>query len=251
MKLLTLGMLFIGLAPLLAYASLSGVDDIDPNIPAATQSLIDNAVMTYYQHPSVDKVNTVLDIMTTSDVLRKKTAWAPLIGFLTVVFADNKDHVYEWISRNDYTTYGQDVIVAALMHAKLKDSALIFAKGEQWKPEEMDNLRAAQDTVDLKHLDIILPGHIDTLWGAFFASGDQIYVNEIINALFMTTLPDSNTVPVPEGYDVVGENKMLATTTLKAYAAEHEIVRKVLVKRINQEKDEAKKTILKQLLPSS
>jgi hypothetical protein len=115
----------------------------------------------------------------------------------------------------------------------------------------MDNLRAAQDTVDLKHLDIILPGHIDTLWGAFFASGDQIYVNEIINALFMTTLPDSNTVPVPEGYDVVGENKMLATTTLKAYAAEHEIVRKVLVKRINQEKDEAKKTILKQLLPSS
>jgi len=239
------------LFPAFACASISGIDDLTPNIPAETQATIDRAIMTYYQAPSTDKVDTVLDVMNDSKLLQKKTAWPPLVGFLTVIFADNKDHVMTWLARKDYNNYAIDVIIAALMHAKQKDNALTFAEAEQWKPEELEKLRAAEDDIDLKHLEIILPGHIDTLWGAFFASGDPVYVNEIIEELFATSVPYSEKVPAPSQYDVLGENKKLAETTLRQYALDHKVVADAIRKRRAREKDAVKKKILQALLPQA
>jgi len=248
MKRIFLSLLFL---PAFAFASVSGMDDMNPNISSATQAKLDTAVTTYYQHPSIQKVDTVLDIMTGSEVLRKKTAWPPFVGFLTVVFAHNKDHVMQWLSRNDYNMHAQDVIIEALLHAKLKEDALIFAKGEQWEEADIEKLRQAQDKVDLKKLSVILPGHIDTLWGAFFGSGDAVYVREIIEVLFMTSLPSSPDVAVPPGYDMLAENKKLAETTLRQYAAQHKPVRDIIRATMAEEKSSGHKALLKQLLPHS
>jgi hypothetical protein len=234
--------------PAAAFATLSGVDDISPNISPEVQEKLDNAVMTYYQSPSVEKVNTVLDIMNESDVLRKKTAWPLLVGFLTVVFLDNKEHLMDWMSRNNYNTYAEDVFIAALMHAKEKENAILFAKAHSWKKEDLARLEAAEDTIDLKHLEIILPGHIDTLWGAFFASGDPFYVNKIIDVIFRNSTPYSEKVPVTGNYDITKENKTLAANTLKQYAVTNKPVRDELLKRIDKEQDAAKKRFLRKLL---
>jgi len=232
-----------------AFAYVTGVDDIDPHITQDEQDKFDAAVLSYYKEPTTAKVNIVLDLMNNTEMLRKKTSWPPLVGFLTVVFGAHKDHVMNWMSRNDYNTYAEDVIVAALLHAKLKESALVFAQAHHWKPEEIEHIREYEDPVDMKTLVIVLPGHIDTLWGAFFASGDEIYVEEIINVLFMKELPMSETVDMPAP-TALEENKRLAEKTLTYYAPDHPAVREAIERRIKEEDEGVRKLILRQLLPN-
>lgn len=243
--------LLIGIfLPAFAFASVSGMDDVDPNIPTSTQQKLDEAITTYYQYPSVEKVETVLDIMNDSKLLRKKTAWPPMVGFLTVVFADNQEHLFRWMSRKDYNSHAQDVFVAALLHAKLKETALVFAQAHQWKKDQLDQLRDMQDNVDLKHLAIRVPGHIDTLWGAFFASGDRIYVDEIIAVLSQDHPPAATPDVAGASYNMPEENKKLAETTLRQYAPYHPPVREALKVRIAAEKDKVRKQLLKSILRS-
>jgi hypothetical protein len=238
------------LLPAYALASVSGIDDLNANISGEVQQKLDDAIMTYYQHPTVQKVETVLDTMNDSRLLRKKTAWAPMIGFLTIVFANNKQHIFAWMGRNDYNTYAQDVFIAALLHAKLHEAALVFAQAHQWSKYQVERLRAIDDGVDLKHLAITVPGHIDTLWGAFFASGDPVYVNEIIDALATGTtlqLSDSGNQPIQ---DVKGlaESKKLIQSTLWQYAQVHKPVRDALKARIASEKNASTREMLERFL---
>jgi len=242
--------LFFMLLPGLAYASVSGMDDINPNIPVETQEKLDEAITTYYQHPSVQQVDTVLDIMNDSDLLRKKTAWPPMVGFLTVIFENNKEHLFDWMARNDYNQYAQDVFISALLHAKLKETALVFAQAHQWKKDELENLQHTWDDVDLKQLEVTAPGHIDTLWGAFFASGDVVYVNEIINVLLRDEMPFSPDSLIGASYNLLKEDKKLAENTLRQYAPYHEPVRRALSARIAAEKDTTKKQLLQRILRS-
>jgi|GEM_PF-945689 len=233
-------------SPLMASDFVTGIDDFNPNITKAEQLTIDDAITTYYQHPDIAKINTVLDIMN-GNLLEKKTAWSPLVGFLTIVFSQHKHQVFDWISRNDYNLYAQDVIITALMHAKLFETAAVFAQGVGWTPERVEDLRKQKDTTDLKHQAIILPGHIDALWGAFFASGDKIYVEEILNVLFMTKLPVSDAVQAPAA-NVLLENKKLAVGTLTLYCKTHPLVKQVIEKRLKKEKDSEMRAVLQGLL---
>jgi hypothetical protein len=225
---------------------LSGVDDLTPNIPLSTQLQLDDLVMTYYVAPSPDKVDTLLDLINSTHVLQKKTAWASFIGFLTVVFEKNPDHIMEWMSRNDYNTYAEDVIVSALLHARQKDNALIFARAHGWAKTDMDRLAKTQDDIDLKHLAVVLPGHIDTLWGAFFASGDPVYVQEIIDVIFLKSLPYSPNVSAPTQYNVLKESHDLAALTIRRYASFDGVIKATLKKRI--ETDPANKAVYLKLL---
>lgn len=239
------------LLPSFAFAAISGMDDVRVNITPETQKQLDDTISTYYQHPSPQKVETVLDIMNNSDLLRKKTAWAPMVGFLTVVFANNQKHLFDWMSRNDYNQYAQYVFISALMHAKFQETALVFAQAHQWKPYKIAQLRVSRDSTDLKHLVITMPGHIDTLWGAFFASGDPIYVNEIIAVLFEKKLPLSPATPQQTKYDLLKENKKLAEITLRQYAPYHPLVREALKAHIASGEDKAVVELLKSILHSS
>jgi hypothetical protein len=254
MKWLTL---FLLLMPSFAFAYVPGLDDDSPNISADLQEQLDLAITTYYQRPSPQKVAVVLDIMNDSPLLRKKTAWPATIGFLTVVFKDNKQHLFDWMALHDYNLYAEDVFVSALMHANLRETALVFAQAHHWKKSRLDQIRYSFDSVDLKHLTIKVPGHIDTLWGAFFASGDPVYVNEIINILFKKAAIDilvkqaaaqpPNAPPSEEAATLL-ENKKLAEKTLKAYAPLHKPVRDAVKARIASEKNEEIRSYLKHII---
>ena len=52
--------------PLAPLPPSPGMDDVNANIPPETQEKLDDAITTYYQHPTVEKVETVLDIMNDS-----------------------------------------------------------------------------------------------------------------------------------------------------------------------------------------
>lgn len=241
--------------PIKASAYVSGINDPqsgrESNLDAESQQRLDDAILTYYKDKNPQRINIVLDMMAYTGLLERKTAWAPLVGFLTVVFPENKNRVMGWMSRNDYNTNAQYIIVNALMHARMKESALLFAKAHQWKSEDLYRLRETQDTVDMKKLKVIVPGHIDTLWGAFFGSGDTAYVEQIIDAMLADELPNHNPkdYPMPDGSNPVDEIKLLAIETLKYYAIYHPAVREVLQKRYDAaEENTAKKEIFKKLL---
>lgn len=239
-------------AALAAYVS--GVDDPqsgkENKIPKEMQATLDQAVLTYYKNPQPEKINTILDIIADSHALDRKTASAPMVGFFTVVFADNKNHIMSWISRNNYYQQAQYVIVNSLLHAGLKESALLFAKAHRWDKDELYRLRESHDKVDLKKLTVIVPGHIDTLWGAFFASGDPIYVNQIIDAALTEFLPKHSDAEyfIENQQEAIDENRTLAATTLREYARDHTIVRATLDKRIAAETNAANKKSLSELL---
>jgi hypothetical protein len=241
--------LVLWLLPAWAWAAVSGMDDLNANINKEVQQKLDTAITTYYQHPSVEKVDTILDLMNDTRLLRKKTAWAPMIGFLSVIFEHNKKHIFEWMSRNDYNSYAEDIFITSLMHAKLHEAALVFAQAHQWGRYQIDRLRQTSDTLDLKHLEITLPGHVDTLWGAFFASGDPVYVNRILDALSTGTtlsLKDASGQQLPSR--ALSETRGLIQNTLWAYGPSHKPVHDAMQTRLAKEKDQTTRELLQQLL---
>lgn len=243
MKRFLIAFLFLTGMPFAVQASyISGVDDTmsgrEVLIPKELQRELDYNVLTYYQDPDPEKINRILDIIADSKVLDRKTAPAPMVGFLTVVFANNKNRVISWMSRNNYYEQAQFVIVNALMHAKLKESAMLFAKAHHWDPENIYRIRETEDTIDLKKLPIIVPGHIDTLWGAFFASGDEIYVDQIITAALTDFLPEHSEADYfinDQQQQAIDENRTLAQVTLKDYAKDHAPVKSAVEKRLAKE----------------
>lgn len=236
------------LLPGFASAYVSGVDDGESNLTPAVQARLDTAMTTYYRSPSPQKVETVLDIMNDTPLLRKKRAWPAVIGFLSVVFPTNKQHLFDWMSLHDYNLYAEDVFVSALMHANLRETALVFAQAHHWRKPELDRIRYGYDKLDLKHMAIVVPGHIDTLWGAFFGSGDTVYVTEIMDVLFRKDEPPPKDVPPSQFANLPLENKKLAEKTLKQYSAEHPEVRAVVTDRIAEEKDPQIKSYLKRII---
>jgi hypothetical protein len=229
--------------------SISGIDDTVSPLPLSDQAALDGLISYYYADPSTERVNQILDVMNKPETLRKKSAWASFVGFLTVVFKDNPKALMGWMSREDYNTYAEDVFVAALLHAGHKDEALTFAQAHGWSKPQLEKLAASQDRLDLKHLVITVPGHIDTLWGAFFASGDEVYIREIIGVLFMTQLPDSPLTYESDEHDVLGENKKLAKSTLARYAPFHPFVRRAIEERLGTTREPLLRDMLKSLLP--
>lgn len=251
-----LAYVFMPFNALAAY--ISGVDDDSSdrkmNIPPAVKADIDKAFLGYYQAPGVDKINLILDIINNTPLLERKTSWAPMVGFFTEVFPNNKNQVLNWLSRNDYNTHAQYVIVNALLHSKMKETALLFAKAHHWEGDDMIRLRDSDDKVNLKKLEIIVPGHIDTIWGAFFASGDVTYVNKIIDYVLSDNLEAQINLKreeffIPEGSDPVKEGKSLAATTLRDYSKDHPAVLRALEDRYKATPEgNMKHSVLKMIL---
>jgi hypothetical protein len=244
----------LALIPTAAFAAISGMDDYAVNIPAKTQADLDNALEFYYQHPTREKVDTILGIMNGSDLMHKKSAWPPMVGFLTVVFSNNQRYLFHWMGLEDYNSYSQDIFITALLHAKLKETALVFAQAHQWKGPDLTRIKGVDDTIDLKHLTITAPGHIDTLWGAFFATGDPVYVNEIIDVLFVAP-PSAKRIAMLKAQgdssvsETAAENKRLAQATLRTYAPYHPVVLQALEDRMEATNDETNRSMLLRLLP--
>ena len=226
----------------------SGVDDIqgdrESKLDTTQRKLLHESVLEYYKDPRPEKIDTLLDLMANTEMLSRRSAKASLIGFLTVVFPNNKNHVMRWMSRNDYNVNAQEVIINSLMHAKMKESALLFAKAHRLSGEQMLRLREMEHAVDLKNLPIILPNHVDTLWGAFFASGETIYVDQIIDAMVsnkVITKELNDAFYLPEDADSMSEIKSLAAMTLRDYTKEHTPVREAIERRMKAEPEASPK----------
>ena len=145
----------------------------------------------YYFHKDTDRMTDYLQWLQNSQILEKnEKAAAPLAAFLSVVFADNPQHVQDWVKSTQFTGKTKEWVEFALWqsgHGKL--IAEIFKDAPDF---------AKSDPIPLKNFPLKNPAHLSMMWSAFLASGDIVYVKKIID-----TLDDDQSLTGEEALDKV------------------------------------------------
>jgi len=111
----------------------------------------------YYENPRPERVVAALAYLGTHGTLEKESAIPPVIGFFTELFARNPEKAAEWKQAAE----GQPEVV---------NTALSQALALSSDPKKFLALPPSSSSNDI-------------LWGAFFASGDQEYLTQVMRQL--------------------------------------------------------------------
>jgi hypothetical protein len=154
-------------------------------VAQAPNDAADNDLLLYfYKNPQPERLVGFLE-----RYQKKANSWnafPPVVGFFAVVFREHPD----WIERlipSHLDARSAEVIDAALqLSAK---SAVRHALQERFAASGSDAVLKTELTnlpSQITDIRVARPTHLDILWGAFFASGDERYVQMIINFLAQT-----------------------------------------------------------------
>jgi len=142
----------------------------------------------YYLYPRPDLFPSVLEVMEREKVLTgDQNAQAPFLGVFALMFRMHPHKVGTWAAQAD--GYSDDLRRTLWMGLWLSNSP-----GSRDYLEERRKTAAGQDA---EYLDVLLnispysleflapetPENLDTLWGAFFVTGQDIYILNVIKAL--------------------------------------------------------------------
>jgi len=141
----------------------------------------------YYVHPDPSGVPDALAAMARSGWLEKKNSVPPVFGFLAGLFRENPEKVREWV--RELEGIGErrlTVVILGLWYADLPDSKKRVYDLLERHPvlkQEWDLLTHGDPVT----LETIPPEQgawvLDALWGAFMATGKEVYVARIISTL--------------------------------------------------------------------
>ncbi|MHC4052989.1 hypothetical protein [Bradyrhizobium sp. 25ACV] len=155
-----------------------------PPQTAFAQGADEELLQSFYSNPRPERLNGFLERYAAA--APDWTAFPPAVGFYAVVFRKYPD----WIERllpPRLNARSADAIDAALKlagneSARQKLKPRLDEAGHDPKLQaEFANLPS-----QLTDIRIARPTHLDILWGAFFASGDERYVRMIIDLLAQT-----------------------------------------------------------------
>jgi hypothetical protein len=138
------------------------------NLPALrTPENLDRFINKYYLQPSPDRIPEAMAMLTTSGVLQIPEAVGTITGFFSEVFLTNPSRLDGWKSVIDKQPgFAKSVLDSAVSWSK--------AGGVLQLPGQ-------------------LPQMNDLYWGAFFASGNPLYVKKLLElAAFATKRDDFN-----------------------------------------------------------
>jgi hypothetical protein len=164
----------------------------------------------YYMEKDPTKVPEFLGWLQTSSMLEAHPAAVPSVeGFLSVVFAQNADKAAGWSKAVPFTGKAKEAVDYVL------------------KPPI-----ALQDMVVKK------PADIDRMWGAFSASGDDVYLTKIV-----AVLDTKNALTGDAKQDA--ETRAAAAWSLGSNMTQHEAVDRFLVSQSKSETGEVGKALKK------
>jgi|SRR5208282_1500389 len=143
----------------------------------------------YYQHPRPDLLVSALRFMSKDGWLQKSDAQAPLVAFLSRVFIANPDRLKGWAADVANDSEDEKVTVATALWMVDGDKSqevlgAITRDGPATFQVKVKSLQANRPP-DLLKDEINSPQFLDALWGAFFATGNERYVQRLISALPM------------------------------------------------------------------
>jgi hypothetical protein len=153
-----------------------------------TEEQLNEWLTYYYLHPRPDLTISAMHLMSKDGWLSKTNSETPLAAFFAQVFSRNEDKVTDWLTELDASTEDQEKIGALALWMAHTNNAqqllrLMATKGSLSHQSYMKKLLADDHPPDFLKDAVSSPGFLDSLWGSFFATGDERFVQRIIGTL--------------------------------------------------------------------
>ena len=134
-------------------------------------------IIHYYEHPTPERFVTEVRALGAAGHLCNPKTTALMSVFLSKVMAANPARVDGWLTDlRDLNDCDRQALLAAAAHSNTSEARAYLGR----QPDAAKYLRKP---VDLDTLDMQSPSSQDLLWAAFFASGEEKPVRQIVGAL--------------------------------------------------------------------
>lgn len=163
----------------------------------------------YYMQQDPAKVDALLGWLHESQILEQKPNMGfALSAFLSVIFRDNADKVDRWLTLYPYAGRTRTLMMNVLWWSGNRDKiSPVFGE----IPEQL--ARLPEDMLSMQGS----PQSLDMYWGAFYASGNNSYIDLIIDTLD----PDFSPTGMPEADALL---RKAAAWSLGGNIMQHELV---------------------------
>lgn len=190
--------------------------------PEEFEDLISN----YYKSKDINKIVPAINFIIYNDSLFEKNVGIG-VAFFAQVFKENPDKVEKWIVEDLCKLDGVgvkswDIVITALWLADNKETMNVINILKENDNIEKDYVKYIDEYLvrepgDLKTMQITTALDLDMLWASFFATGDEVFIKQIISTLDYNKERDE--------VDLVSE---AAIWSLKSNAEQHEKVLNIL-----------------------
>ncbi len=200
----------------------------------------------YYETRQSGLISRSMEFIDSSNLVDDESTHSSIVGFYSEVFRQNPDEIWAWIDTIDgmENVDSRRVFWKALWMANLTAGTEYFrSKIENEKVEAIEELNSYLSSAPPVPVNLTpeVPGELDLQWGAFFASGDVKYVDNIIDAALLYNQridPD------------IFYTAALAKWSLCSNSLHHEPVSAALIAR-REDSDTSATTILQDILNKS
>ena len=162
-----------------------------------TEAQLSEWMAYYYLNPAPDEVPTAIAVMRRDAVFANDEAYAGVTSFLSVIFAANPERLSGWVdSLNDLTTRESQALASSLWLAgteQARESLTMLAERGGDEPAPFIQELLETPVTPIETFEITTVAILYMLWGAFTASGAEIYVERIISALPYREVRDDTT----------------------------------------------------------
>ncbi|MDZ4834794.1 MAG: hypothetical protein SGJ27_13535 [Candidatus Melainabacteria bacterium] len=144
-------------------------------------------VMHYYEKPEPEQVPSEFIQMNKAGFLDRPDSQFIFITFLSELMNRNPDRIATWVNQlQEFSQPQKRLLWAAAWQSRTdQGTALLKKLSESLTGEDKEYVLAllARKAEPFDQKPIQSPGALDLLWACFFASGDERYVNRVIDAL--------------------------------------------------------------------
>ncbi len=148
---------------------------------------VNDWVMHYYEKPQPDTVPSEFIRIGKLGFLDRQDSQFVFITFLSELMNRNPDRIETWVNKlQEFSQPQKRLLWAAVWQSRTDQGIALLKKlSETLSGDDKEYVLQllSQSTVPFDKKPIESPGALDLLWACFFASGDERYVNRVIDAL--------------------------------------------------------------------
>ena len=151
----------------------------------------------YYQNPQPDKVVEQIRDWAEEGVLDNELARPALIGFLSQVIRQNREHLGEWyLALSGLSPAQLQVFHTAMLYSRTTEADLLMKQmfGDQYEKQKQEVPKILEVRLDR-------PDSFNMLWGFFYATGSRNVIRRFIQAFRFADVPENpEFAKIPQGF---------------------------------------------------
>lgn len=203
---------------------------------------LDRWMMYYYLRPEPQRIPSAIQSMAKEGLLDKLSVHPMFIAFFGQVFRQNEDRLSSWAQALDSLSEGHKRLFwSALWFSNTKKGKALLGEipvGTYPNSKELVSKLLADTAPDVLSMEVNSPQVLDTLWGTFFATGNERCVQRIIPILPWVQEKQNS------GKQLVGS---VAKWSLTSNAAGHDRVLEICKGELDKQPKQVR-AILKQVI---